>query len=274
MKLCVLLVAALVSLPAWAEEFLPFAGPRPLAVFIQSEPWARVRGADLPRFILYEDQTVIYARQHDEGFRYHTAKLDAKPFMELRAKFSQYAKRFPRSATYDVAPNSTDQPRALFCFRSGDRYTTTTVYGLQAAGTKPAAHSQFDAERNPKVPPRQLLELHKLCSSYQAPHARPWQPRYVEVMLWPYEHAVEKSIIWPANWPSLRSDRAMRRGEDYSLFLDATQLPVLQKFLASQMEKGAIEVDRRKWSATWRYVFPSEPVWRAAFQEDWKKAAE
>lgn len=37
-----------------AAEFKPFDGPKLMAVFIQSDPWATVVGADTPRVAVYE----------------------------------------------------------------------------------------------------------------------------------------------------------------------------------------------------------------------------
>src|SRR5436190_23751424 len=52
-----------IGLELAAASFDPFQGVKPLAVFIQSDPWAMVMGADTPRVALYEDATVIFAKK-------------------------------------------------------------------------------------------------------------------------------------------------------------------------------------------------------------------
>ena len=83
-------------------------------------------------------------------------------------------------------------------------------------------------------------------------------------MLWNYDYAPEESIHWPKDWPSLASDRAFKWKDSYSIILDGTELQRLQKLLESRKERGALEVDGKKWAVSYRFVFPSEPIWRKA----------
>ena len=57
----------------------------------------------------------------------------------------------------------------------------------------------------------------------------------------------------------------------YSIFLDGSVLPELQKFLRTQKEKGAVEIAGKKWAVSFRSVFPSEPVWRKALDRAQEK---
>src|SRR5215813_12584096 len=57
----------------------------------------------------------------------------------------------------------------------------------------------------------------------------------------------------------------MQRDESYSIFLAGNLLPQLRSFLATRRTKGAVEVNGKKWAASYRFVFPSEPMWRGAF---------
>ena len=53
-----LCLAALCS----AKDIEPFAGPKPIAVMLQENPWAAVMGAETPRIAIYENGDVIYSR--------------------------------------------------------------------------------------------------------------------------------------------------------------------------------------------------------------------
>ncbi len=67
---------------------------------------------------------------------------------------------------------------------------------------------------------------------------------------------------------SANSDRTVKRREgSYSIFLDAALESELVNFLSKRKKKGAIEIGGKKWAASVRPVFPSEPVWRKAFGE-------
>jgi hypothetical protein len=84
-------------------------------------------------------------------------------------------------------------------------------------------------------------------------------------MLGDYRDA-PKSISWPAGWPLLDSDRAIKRHSDaYSIFMDYSQLPALDKFLAKIGERTAVKIGGKKFSVSTRDVFPSEPTWRKVF---------
>lgn len=84
-------------------------------------------------------------------------------------------------------------------------------------------------------------------------------------MFWPNPDATDPSIDWPVEWPSLRSSRAVARGQLVSIYLDGQMLPALRDFLATQKPRGAVAIGGRKMAVDFRLAFPSEPLWRRAF---------
>ena len=50
----------IIRTPANALEIDPYAGPRPIAVLIQANPWLNVIGSDTPMVAIYDDGQVIY----------------------------------------------------------------------------------------------------------------------------------------------------------------------------------------------------------------------
>lgn len=271
-RLSFLAGAALLFLGA-AAPFDPFAGPKPLAVFIQSDPWAMVLGADTPRVAVYEDGEVVFVKKVGERLAYHHVKLTPKGLAALEARIAPVLAVKDLKPWYDMAPGVTDQPRAMFYLRDGSREVATSVYGLKAKGTRLPAFTVFPGAPKPDRPPSELRELHAWLSELDFPSSREWTPRYVEVMLWDYSYAPDSSIVWPKDWPSLQSPRAVQRGSSYSIFLDGSELPKLRAFLATRGERGAVEVDGKKMAAEFRYVFPGEPVWDKAFREAAKREA-
>jgi hypothetical protein len=248
-----------------AAAFDPFEGPKPIAIFIQSNPWAMVIGSDTPRVAAYENGDLIFAKKINDRLTYHYVKLDKVGLEKVRERLKPVLELKHLKPSYDISPNVTDQPEAMFYCRDGDREAATTVYGLMADGTKLPAYTQFPDDAKPTEPPEELLKLHKWLSEIDYPNSKQWTPKYVEVMLWDYSYAPEASIQWPKDWPSLNSARALKRGDSYSIFMNGSMLSQLRKFLATQKEKGAVEIEGKKMAVEYRFTFPSEPAWRKAF---------
>jgi len=147
----------------------------------------------------------------------------------------------------------------------------TRVYGLKVAGTRLPAYTVLPGNQKPDALPDELIELHKFLCTMDYSDSQKWTPRYLEVMIWPYEYAPEASIVWPKDWPGLDSKRSFKRGDSYSIFFDGSVLPELQKFLRTRKEKGAVEIGGKKWAVSIRSVFPNEPVLRKALEATMEK---
>jgi len=230
-----------------------------------------VMGADTPRVAVYEDGTVIFLKKSVKSPSYHQKDLSATELSELKKWLTPTVDLKDLKHFYSLMPHVTDQPEALFYIRDGERELTTRVYGLKAAGTKLPAYTALPDKRKPDAVPEQLIGLHKFLCAVDYPDSKEWTPRYVEVMIWPYEYAPDASITWPKDWPGLDSKRSFKRGDSYSIFLDGGILPELQKFLRTRKEKGSVEIGGKKWAASFRPVFPSEPVWRKALNSSQEK---
>jgi hypothetical protein len=250
---------------ASADGFNPFEGPRPIAILIQTDPWDAVIGSDTPRVAIYEDGEVVYAKAASHELAYYHVALDKHELHKIQEHLRPVLALKDLKPSYDIARGVTDQPEAMFYLRDAEREVATTVYGLTLKGTKLPAYAEFHSDQGAVVPPNELLKLHQWLSELDFPNRKEWSPKYVEVMLWDYSYAPEASIHWPKDWPSLSSERAVKRGEDYSIFLNGALLPKLRDFLASRNERGAVELAGKKWAAAYRCTFPSEPVWRKAF---------
>jgi len=266
MKCFASILLSVASLNLLAAEFSPFEGPKPIAVLVQTDPWGMVMGADTPRVAVYEDGTVIFLKKSGRGAGYHRKDLSATELADFRNRLAPTAQLKDLKSFYNLRPHVTDQPEALFYFRDGDRELTTRVYGLKAPGTKLRAQTSFPEKQKADVAPDELLELHKFLCLLDYSESQEWAPRYLEVMIWPYEYAPEASIIWPKDWPGLDSKRSFKSGDSHSIFLDGSVLPELRKFLAARKERGAVEIGGKKWAVSFRSVFPSEPVWRKALK--------
>ncbi len=240
-----------------ALDFDPYAGAYPIAVLVQTDPWAMVLGADNPRVAVYGDGRVIRAKPTAERMTYRTFMLDEAGLEKVQATLQPvFDLPFSRSR-YDLAPGITDQPESRIYAGDRDFGGTVSIYGLAVGEAPPVA-----ANDPPAYPPQELLDLHALLSKLDSEQSEGWSPDFVEVMLWDDADAPEPSIHWPEDWPSLASNRAAKRGDSWSIFLDGSELPRLRELLAKRAERGALEIAGRKMAVTFRYTFPGTPSWR------------
>ena len=253
----ILLTSLLFAVAPAAAKFDPWAGPKPVAVFTEFNPWLMVIGSDTPRVAIYENGDVIFVKKIGQTYPYHSMKLTPAQLQELEAKWESLLDLTPPKDGYEVT-GATDQATASFYLRHGDKTFATSVYGWRCGGGVPVPAHLKPEEK----PPAALAEAHKTFCAIDFPESKEWVPKYLEVMLWDYSYAPQASLAWPKKWPGLTSERALKRGDAWSIFLDGTQLAELHVFLRERQEKGAVELGGKKWAADFRYTFPSEPLWR------------
>lgn len=268
MKRLIALVVCLSALGICAaKDFDPFQGPKPLAVFIQSNPWAMVVGSDTPRVAIYDNGDVIFQDPSNDRVNYLQATLDKNELESIREIFRPLFSLNGIEHQYNLRPNVTDQPTTKIYAHIDGREVVTSVYGMMCSGTSLPAFTEFPGNSSVVAPPGELIKLHKRLCAFNSTNSKSWVPRYIEVMLWDYSYAPEPSIHWPKEWPALTSTQSFKHGDMYSVFLDGTLLSNLRDFLSTQNQKGAIEVSGEKMAASYRFVFPSEPIWRKAFRQ-------
>jgi len=254
------------------SSFDPYSGPKPVAVLVEMDPWLMVLGSDTPSFALYENRLAIQLRrkQAGEGYEYVAQTLDEDVYSELLARLRSLTAGTPWKPTYDAAPGITDQGTTSVYVRTGGTAVVTQVYGFNTKGFGQPSIDQRLSKAAANVPTN-LRALVKELRTFSLPAAQRWQPQYIEVMLWPYQHAPDPSIAWPARWPGLKSKWSKNHGDDfYSIYLPGKELVALEQFLSSRKPRGAVELEGRKWSVDYRFVFPREPEWREAFSWDRK----
>ena len=107
--------------------------------------------------------------------------------------------------------------------------------------------------------PEVILNLFDKITSYTHSGSKSWLPKKIEVMIWPYEYAPDASIIWPTDWPDINHPETFKRGQDlYSIFLDSMYFEDLKQFLKTRSQKGAVEINGKKWAVSFRFPFPHE----------------
>src|SRR5436190_9050422 len=115
MRTLLAIISALcVSRVCAAVDFDPFQGPKPLAVFIQSNPWATVIGSDTPRVAIYENGDVIFAKTLNDRLVYHHVTLDKNELEKVREQLKPVLAIRDLKPVYNIRPNATDLPEAMF----------------------------------------------------------------------------------------------------------------------------------------------------------------
>lgn len=224
--------------------------PSPLVVLLDKTPWAEVVGSDSPTFALYEDGTVI--QRTAVGFS--TTHLTEGELKQLLERLNVPVLR--QSHGHFSAEDATDQPQQDLLIYRGAKPVFMSVYG-----------SLKDREVRSKIP-KEVVAAYDTLSAFRHPRSRSWLPEDVELMIWPYEYAPDPSVLWPQEWPGLSDPKTLSRGDDsFSIFMPSAKLPELGALLKRRSEKGAVEIDGRKWAASIRFPFPHERLWMAPHSE-------
>ena len=227
----------------------------PLFVLKGQNPWRTVLGSESPTFALYDDGSVIY--QRESGFK--SVQLGSEELRRLvtalgLAELPKFAKH------YEVAPY-TDANTHIFYVFNGAKISVISVYG--ELRVRAVEMDGKPVDKLVTMVPEPLAAAYEKANAFDHPKARGWLPDKIEVFVWPYEYAPEPSIHWPKSWPGLNDPTTSRSGENYRLYVPAADLPALERFLATQREKGAVEIDGKKWAASLRYPFPKEQLWES-----------
>ena len=151
---------------------------------------------------------------------------------------------------YD-ATNATDQPE-----------NTLLVYRYKKPFYISVCGALDDKSVRERVP-TEITEVFDKLRNFRPLVTQAWLPDKVEVMVWPYDYAPDQSIIWPKRWPDLKDPSTRKRGDSYSIYVASSEMPGLKAFLASQKEKGAVEIAGKKFAASIRFPFPHEALWMA-----------
>lgn len=225
---------------------------QPILVLVEKNPWLMAIGSDSPTFALYQSGKVIFWSRNE----YWSANLTSRELDNLKSDL-KIDEAFAGAKPYYELSYKTDQTTQLFYTRVNGISKTVAVYG------------SFRNENLDVQPPLKLFHLFEKLVSFSPAAATAWQPEKFEVMIWPYEYAPDASIKWPANWPDISDvDTKKRREGSYSIFLPSSLAQQLSDFLKTRNERGAVEINGKKWSVATRTPFPAEEIWMRPSKED------
>jgi len=252
--------------PGFSLGFDPYAGPKPIIVVIETNPWLMVIGSDTPVLAIYENGLVIQKIRTGNYTKPVTTVLTKEQLGEITGKFLQLLGKQKIDKDYDLAPGVTDLPETKIYASIGDYQVATSIYGLFQSDENVLGYTVGPTDKTTDSVPRSLLDTYRYLRSLEFDNTTDWIPAYFEVLAWDYSYAPDQSIVWPESWPDLESGSAAKRGNSYSIFLKGELLPNFAGFIGTRKEKGAVLISGKKLAVSWKYAFPGEPEWRKALR--------
>ena len=172
-----------------SEIHQPDPASHAVLVLYKFDPWNMVIGSDAPQFAVYSDKTVIWRRKNAKSDPiYLTSILSDREYLEMTTQLP-----LDTVAAFDsvyVTSQCTDQPSYSLMFNIGDLSKRVSIYG-----PLPGASKCYHGGLPPSL--RQaLLEIVEFDDSWSTP----WLPDQIEVMIWPFDHSIEKPLPWPTAW--------------------------------------------------------------------------
>ncbi|MCX6955820.1 MAG: hypothetical protein NTV51_27055 [Verrucomicrobia bacterium] len=238
---------------------------QPVLVMIGRNPWLMVMGSESASFVLYENRIALFIANREGKFQRSRAMLTSAEY-EAFLKSALGADDLDRIPAHTSLTSWTDQMTTELVYRRADgRLRRMSVYGsFDSEGRLQGVPT--GRERRPVVErvPDSLLKAFREIGAFSPAKAEPWSSKYLEVMIWAYNHAPDKNLPWPAKWPGLGDPNTIKDGGPYDshrLFLPASEEQVLVEFLKSRREKQAVLIDGRKWAVSFRRPLPREKEW-------------
>ncbi len=234
---------------AWPEE--------PVAILIEHNPWLMVIGSDTARVSLFRDGTLIRVdTSQKESARLLVSQLTAPEMKRVMSAIEPASSFWHLAEEFNLTPNMTDMMTTELIVSMSGRWKRVQLYGYTAEEWHAPATTIMFSDQKPDSLPREVDRISKLLVGLKPRREVEWTPRYVEVMLWPFEYSQESPLPWPAAWPRIDSAMAFKRGDSYSIILPGSEKAALEKLVRSRSERQAVEVSGKKWAIAYRPVMP------------------
>ena len=202
-------------------------------------------GSDTPTFALYADGTAIYWQGDRRSGKYVTANLS--PYQVPALISSAHLDKVQIFKDCYSIFDGTDAPTNVLVAKTSQGYKSIEVYGSirDMEGTA--------ADRLPI----ELQTAFKTLLAFRSDQAKPWQPPYFEVIIWPFTYA-KSSLTWPSGLPDLADRNTVKGKNSYDLFVPISKLNEYESLARRLKQKQAVLIDGKKWTMSARFPFPHE----------------
>jgi len=249
-----LLLAACSAAPAdMAPDARAWPLEPPLATLVERGPWSL---SDLPAVLLYADGTVLFVPPNGVSPllpELRVSRLSPAGLASARRALGPTPDFLALRDRYDLLPRVTDMPTTEIAIRSGAAVKRVSIHGFSPEHQLPA--DLFARVAGDRLP-AELARLVDVLVSFRGYRSEVWQPRFLEVRLWPFPEAELPPIEWPAGWPVALS----RTSGGSSVVLPGENLSRLADLLTRRADRQAILIGGRKWGAAYRPVMPGSEL--------------
>ncbi len=216
---------------------------KPLVILVETDPWAMVIGSDVPSFVIYETGQIIYKQIENKHLKFYEVILSKSELQNI-IKSLGITDSIYKLPDHIDASSWTDQPENELTINL-DSLKIISVYGCVGTDTEVRA-----------VTPKPFLTIYDNIKKYRNKKAKEWLPSKIEVMFWDYDYAPNKRP-WITGFPDLNSPTTIKRGDDYSVFIDKKDYDKFKKYYSLRGEKEAVEINGKKMAIAYRLPFPN-----------------
>ncbi len=222
-----------------------------MITFAAGGGWGDYLDLNKPRIVIYENGDVIFVKDTPVGPAYFHTTLDGGALSAWRR---QMQKVFSLKAIKDfyTAEVGGDLPSVGFSLREGNKVVITYVAGWDG---KTIELPWKAIPKSTDAPPAELVQLYRMLCAFRSQRCEVWNPKYIEVQFTQAPEPTDPLLEWPKSWPSFSSDRAVKIGDGYSIYLDYAQLSQLRQLLPAT-RKGVVEMAGKRWRVSWRSSIP------------------
>jgi hypothetical protein len=219
---------------------------QPILVLIETNPWLRVIGSDVPSFALYENGQIIYKKLVDKEWKYFELTNDRETTLNIFNSF-EISDDLINLPNHTRASDWTDQPTNILILNNGT-FKQISVYGNLR---------DIKDETKTKTPESFLLVYNKIIG-FDSESANQWLPEVIEVMATEYSHSPEEPVKWNEEWNDIKSQTTVKRRKGlYSIYLDRKDFNDFIALLKCLKRKQAVEINGKKFSLSYRLPFPN-----------------
>ncbi len=214
--------------------------------------WMEGGGAAGVKFLLYQDgEMLVPSARAKSGLG--KSRLSPQSLRAALAKIEAQDQFWALSARYEDPNVILELPDNSISLRLPKKPAITV--SVDAALTSGSSN---------RLPPKAFTNCMALLKSLIPAHTTPWDPGYVEIGWSDYSYARERSVAWPKEWPGLTGPLARRiKGWviRWIVLFPSSRVDELDTFFARAPEMGAILVDGKKLSGSYRWPLRGEKAW-------------
>lgn len=253
------------------------ASDQPLLAAYERNPWLMAIGSDSPYFVYYPNGEIIFWQEIDKG-RGEYSSLNITNTPQETALLELVEKIEERDKTV-ILTEMTDQKTYEFQVNTESRSFKVHIYGEMDEEKRQSDRAQIqkmleevcsadasyefcgrlkDGEGSFPKPPQDIAAIWEFLNDQEWSGASPWHYEYLEVLVWPYSHAPDPSILWPEAWPDLTDPSTWHRKNGFSIFLPTIFEDDFYEFLKTRNPRGAVLINDTKMTVSFRIPFPHD----------------